>query len=80
MISMIMLALSASLAFVQPHEWTLAECIDYALENNLSVKQSSLNVERNEIAVNTARNSRRKTYPQESARSALDKLFLFMAA
>ena len=58
MISMIMLALSASLALVQPHEWTLSECIDYALENNLSVKQSSLNVERNEIAVNTAINSR----------------------
>ena len=58
MISMIMLALSASLALVQPHEWTLSECIDYALENNLSVKQSSLNVERNEIAVNTALNSR----------------------
>ena len=55
---MIMLALSASLALVQPHEWTLSECIDYALENNLSIKQSSLNVERNEIAVNTAINSR----------------------
>lgn len=58
MISMIMLALSASLALVQPHEWTLAECIDYALENNLSIKQSSLAVENSEIAVNTAVNSR----------------------
>lgn len=58
MISMIMLALSASLALIQPHQWTLTECIDYAVENNLSIRQRSLNVEKGEIAVNTALNSR----------------------
>ena len=38
--------------------WTLVQCIDHALENNLSVKQSGLNVEQREIDLNTAENNR----------------------
>lgn len=34
--------------------WTLKQCIDYALEHNLSVQQSSLNVQQKEIALSTA--------------------------
>jgi len=32
-------------------KWTLKECMDYALENNLSVKRSLLGVESSEILV-----------------------------
>jgi outer membrane protein len=45
-------------AQAQERAWTLAQCIDYALENNLSIKQSELNVEQKEISLNTAENSR----------------------
>ena len=38
--------------------WTLQDCINYALEHNLSVQQSALRVEQREIELNTARSSR----------------------
>jgi len=38
--------------------WTLSQCIDHALENNIMVKQSEINVRQNEISLNTARLSR----------------------
>lgn len=38
--------------------WTLQDCIRYALDHNLSVQQSALQVGQREIDVNTARNSR----------------------
>lgn len=38
--------------------WSLARCIDYALEHNISIKQSELNVEQREVALNTSQNSR----------------------
>lgn len=51
------LLLSTS-AFAQGGPWTLQQCIDYALEHNLTVKQSSISVEQKEIAVNTAEGRR----------------------
>lgn len=45
-------------ALAQPHGWTLQECIDYALENNISIQQSGINVQQKEIAVNTAEGRR----------------------
>ena len=42
----------------QPRQWTLKECIDYALEHNISIKQRDLNCQQQEIEVSTARNSR----------------------
>ena len=45
-------------AQAQERVWTLAQCIDYALENSLSIKRSELNVEQKEISLNTAENSR----------------------
>lgn len=45
-------------AVAQQHSWTLQECIDYALENNLTVQQSDINVRQKEIAVNTAEGRR----------------------
>ncbi len=38
--------------------WTLRECIDYAVENNVEIRQTALGVENAEIELNTARNSR----------------------
>lgn len=45
-------------ASAQNSQWTLSQCIEYALEHNLSVKQSGLNVEQQEIALNTAESNR----------------------
>ena len=42
----------------QEGPWTLAKCIDYAIANNLSVRQGAINVEENEIAVHTAKSAR----------------------
>ena len=39
------------------HPWNLRECLDWALEHNLTVKQSELNVAQREIQANTAENS-----------------------
>lgn len=42
----------------QPKSWTLQECIDYALDHNITVKQSEISTAEKEIALNTAENSR----------------------
>ena len=39
------------------HPWTLQECLDRALENSLTVKQSELRLAQQEIQTNTAENS-----------------------
>jgi outer membrane protein len=51
--------LSPALAGAQDlrHPWTLRECLDWALEHNLTVKQSELNVAQREIQLNTSENS-----------------------
>ena len=47
--------LSSSLfGFAQQKEWTLQECIAYALENNISVKQSQLDVDLADIQISDA--------------------------
>ena len=38
--------------------WTLKQCIDYALEHNLTVRQSELSAAQKEIALNTAESRR----------------------
>ena len=43
---------------LQAQSWTLEQCINHALENNLTVKQGDLTVRQNEIALNTAVNRR----------------------
>ena len=37
--------------------WTLKECIDYAIENNITVKQSALQVQQRDVELSTAKNS-----------------------
>ena len=51
-----MMAISLS-GFAQK-QWTLKECIDYAIENNIQVQQSQLSIEDGNLALNTAKNSR----------------------
>ncbi|HKJ49528.1 MAG TPA: TolC family protein, partial [Christiangramia sp.] len=43
------LLLFSSLLTAQQKEWTLEECVNYALDNNLQVKQTKLDVELSEI-------------------------------
>jgi len=43
------LLLSTGMALGQTKKWTLKECIDYALENNISIKQAELDLKNNEI-------------------------------
>lgn len=38
--------------------WTLSECIDFAIQNNIEVKQQDLQVKSAEIDLNTSKNSR----------------------
>lgn len=46
--------LTTSIGFAQK-QWTLKECVDYALENNLTIQQNLLNVELAELDVKTAK-------------------------
>ncbi len=50
--------LAAAQPAVQGTPWTIEDCIRYALDHNLSVQQSALQVSQREIEVNTARNNR----------------------
>ena len=51
--------LSPALAGAQDlrHPWTLQECLDWALQHNLTVKQSEVNVAQREVQLHTSRHS-----------------------
>ena len=42
----------------QQREWTLRECVDYALENNITVKQRDVTRRQGEVELSTAKNRR----------------------
>ncbi|MCD8203206.1 MAG: TolC family protein [Prevotella sp.] len=46
------------ICLAQRHEWSLQECIQYALDNNITVKQQDITRQQREIDVSTAKNSR----------------------
>ena len=50
-----LLALCTMPMAAQDAPWSLQDCIDYALEHNLSVQQSALSVQQKEIELNTAK-------------------------
>ena len=50
---MLLLSLAAK---AQEREWTLQQCIEHAIENNISIKQSEISVEQKEIALNNSIN------------------------
>lgn len=41
--------------------WTLRQCIDYAIEHNISIRQSANTVEQSAVSVNTAKWARLPT-------------------
>ena len=49
-----LLAAGVLTAAAQQGAWTLQQCIDYALEHNISVRQSGLGVEQKEVDLNSA--------------------------
>ena len=49
-----LLAAGLPAAEAQQRAWSLRECIDYALEHNISVRRSGLGVEQKEVDLNTA--------------------------
>ena len=53
-ITVLIALLCAPLGVSAQRAWTLQECIDYALEHNISVRQSGLSVEQKEVDLNTA--------------------------
>lgn len=52
-IGLLFLSISA-VSFGQQKKWTLRECVTYALENNISIKQSELDLESADIAKSDA--------------------------
>lgn len=56
-IATLALVLSAAIS-VSARQWSLAECIDYALENNITVRQSGLAVEQRSNDLNSAQSRR----------------------
>jgi outer membrane protein len=42
----------------QPHQWSLRECCDYAVEHNISIKQQVNQCRQRELDLSTAKNSR----------------------
>lgn len=52
-----LMSIGASSSFAQK-QWTLPECINYAIEHNISLKQRENSRRQNELSLNTAKNSR----------------------
>lgn len=50
--------LVACLSVQAQAKWTLRQCVDYAVENNIELKQQALNVKSSEIDLSTTKNSR----------------------
>lgn len=55
------LLLSGGAARAQQAPWSLTDCINYALEHNLTVQQSALKVEQQEVELSTAQGRRLPT-------------------
>lgn len=62
MVLTISFLLAAIMASAQQRKaWTLRECIDYALENSITVKQQDVTRRQGEVELSTAKNSRLPT-------------------
>ena len=63
-------ALSCGLgARAQQAPWSLSDCINYALEHNLTVQQSALTVEQREVELNTAQSRRLPAFSASASES-----------
>jgi len=56
--SLILLFAAVSAITFGQKQWTLQECVDYAIANNIQIKQQELSVEGSEIELNSSINSR----------------------
>ena len=63
------LLLSGGAARAQQAPWSLADCINYALEHNLTVQQSALKVEQQEVELSTAQGRRLPTVNASASES-----------
>ena len=61
LVTVLLCSLSAQ---AQQGPWSLSDCINYALEHNISVQQGELTVEQREVELNTAQNRRLPTVPR----------------
>ncbi|HLN55320.1 MAG TPA: TolC family protein [Bacteroidales bacterium] len=52
---LILLLMNAMQAFAQPKEWSLQECISYALENNIQIKQQGIQTQYQKNALDLAK-------------------------
>lgn len=50
--------LALSIGIYAQKQWTLRQCIDYAIENNIEIKQQELQVKNSELTLSTSKNSR----------------------
>jgi len=57
-ISLILLLVTVPITIFGQKQWTLQECIDFAISNNIQIKQQELSIESSEIELNTSKNSR----------------------
>lgn len=46
-----------SAALAQSHQWTLNECIDYAINHNIDIQKRAVEIKQREIAFNTSKNA-----------------------
>ena len=61
MISLVLIVLLVSLASIDcqaQQQWTLRQCMDYAIEHNISIKQQDNVRRQQELSLSTSRNSR----------------------
>ena len=56
-------------ARAQQAPWSLSDCINYALEHNLTVQQSALTVEQREVELNTAQSRRLPAFSASASES-----------
>ena len=56
-------------ARAQQGPWSLTDCINYALEHNLTVQQSALTVEQREVELNTAQSRRLPSFSASASES-----------
>lgn len=55
---LVICCLSTALHIFSQRPWSLRECIDFAIENNIEIKQQNIQVQNAEINLNTTKNSR----------------------
>lgn len=76
-VSGLVIFLSVIPADAQVHSWTLQECISYAFEHNITLKQQNIQVLQQEVELSTAKGSR---LPQVSASGGIGTNYYTMSS